>query len=234
MNKNEIKIQETGLLNDERITRFMQGQMNVDEESAFMAELKNNEVLRSQAIAQARLVKGMKQVDDELKEIIRSTDEQTVRRLASETTIRKKQTARWLAIAASVALIFFVGFKSYDYYNTTSLGKKYAHTFPVSCIIRGEDNPDVEAKLTTLFNNIAEGKDLDDTISRLEALWELSKQDTYNDYTDYAPYIGWNLAVGYLQDYEKEKAQVVLEEMKRIYPSASVIGSNIENLLEKI
>ena len=35
MNKNEIKIQETGLLNDERITRFMQGQMNVDEESAY-------------------------------------------------------------------------------------------------------------------------------------------------------------------------------------------------------
>ena len=115
MNKNEIKIQETGLLNDERITRFMQGQMNVDEESAFMAELKNNKVLRSQAIAQARLVKGMKQVDDELKEIIRSTDEQTIRRLASETTIRKKQTARWLAIAASVALILFVGFKSYEY-----------------------------------------------------------------------------------------------------------------------
>ena len=44
MNKNEIKIQETGLLNDERITRFMQGQMNVDEDSAVMAELKNNEV----------------------------------------------------------------------------------------------------------------------------------------------------------------------------------------------
>ena len=205
MNKNEIKIQETGLLNDERITRFMQGQMNVDEESAFMAELKNNEVLRSQAIAQARLVKGMKQVDDELKEIIRSTDEQTIRRLASETTIRKKQTARWLAIAASVALILFVGFKSYDYYNTTSLGKKYAHTFPVSSIVRGEANLDVEAELTTLFNNIAEGKDLDDTISRLEALWEISKQETYNDYTDYAPYIGWNLAIGYLQEIAEGK-----------------------------
>ncbi len=234
MNKNEIKIQETGLLNDERITRFMQGQMNVDEESAFMAELKNNEVLRSQAIAQARLVKGMKQVDDELKEIIRSTDEQTIRRLASETTIRKKQTARWLAIAASVALILFVGFKSYDYYNTTSLGKKYAHTFPVSSIVRGEANLDVEAELTTLFNNIAEGKDLDDTISRLEALWEISKQETYNDYTDYAPYIGWNLAIGYLQDYEKEKAQVILEEMKQMYTQRSAIGNKINILSNEL
>ena len=199
-----------------------------------MAELKNNEVLRSQAIAQARLVKGMKQVDDELKEIIRSTDEQTIRRLASETTIRKKQTARWLAIAASVALILFVGFKSYDYYNTTSLGKKYAHTFPVSSIVRGEANLDVEAELTTLFNNIAEGKDLDDTISRLEALWEISKQETYNDYTDYAPYIGWNLAIGYLQDYEKEKAQVILEEMKQMYTQRSAIGNKINILSNEL
>ena len=58
-------VQEKDLLNDERISRFMQGKMNTDEESAFMEELKNNEELRNLAIAQARLVKGMKQVDEE-------------------------------------------------------------------------------------------------------------------------------------------------------------------------
>ena len=54
-------IQEKDLLNDERISRYMEGKMNTDEESSFMEELKNNDNLRNQAIAQARLVKGMKQ-----------------------------------------------------------------------------------------------------------------------------------------------------------------------------
>ena len=124
-----------------------------------------------------------------------------------------------------------VGFKSYDYYDTTSLGREYSNTFPTSSIIRGEANADVEVELTTLFNNVAEGKDLDNTTSRLETLWELSKQDTYNDYTDYAPYIGWNLAIGYLENYEKTKAKNILMEMKRTYPKGTVIGDKIATLL---
>ena len=69
MNGKENIIQEKDLVNDERISRFMQGLMEADEEDAFQIELKNNEELRNQAIAQARLVKGMKQVDEELKEM---------------------------------------------------------------------------------------------------------------------------------------------------------------------
>ena len=230
-------IQEKDLLNDERISRYMQGRMNVDEESAFMEELKSNEDLRNQAISQARLVKGMKQVDKELKDAFREADEQTIKRIAkeaSETSVSKKSSARWLAIAASVVFIVFVGFKSYDYYDTTSLGKKFANTFPTSTIIRGEANADVDTELTTLFNNVAEGKDLDNTTSRLKALWELSKQETYNDYTDYAPYIGWNLAIGYLRNYEKAKAKNVLKEMKQEYPKGTVIGDKIATLLEML
>jgi len=236
MNDNENIVQERELQNDERISRFMQGQMNADEEAAFMEEMKNNENLRNQAIAQARLVKGMKQVDDELKDAFRQADEQTIKRIAkeaSDTSVSKKSPARWLAIAASVVFIVFVGFKSYDYYDTTSLGKEYANAFPVSSIIRGEENTDVETELSTLFNNVAEGKELDNTISRLATLWELSKQDTYNDYTDYAPYIGWNLAIGYLENYEKAKAKDVLMEMKQAYPEKTALGDKIREVLNK-
>jgi ribosomal protein S25 len=234
MNDNENNLQEKDLLNDERISRFLQGKMKADEEATFMDEMKNNENLRNQAIAQARLVKGMKQVDEELKDTFRLVDEQTIQRIAkdvSETSVSKKSSARWLAIAASVVFIVFVGFKSYDYYDTTSLGKKFANTFPTSTIIRGEANADVDTELTTLFNNVAEGKDLDNTTSRLKTLWELSKQDTYNDYTDYAPYIGWNLAIGYLRNYEKTMAKNVLKEMKQMYPEGTVIGDKITTLL---
>lgn len=227
-------VQEKDLLNDERISRFMQGKMNTDEESAFMEELKNNEELRNLAIAQARLVKGMKQVDEELKDAFREADEQAIRSIANETVGGKKKSARWFAIAASVIIIVFVGFKSYDYYDTTSLGREYANTFPTSTIIRGEANADVDTELTMLFNNVAEGKDLDNTTSRLSTLWEQSKQDTYNDYTDYAPYIGWNLAIGYLEDYDKEKAKAVLEEMKSMYGKETIIGNKVRELIREI
>ena len=232
MNDNENSVQEKDLLNDERITRYMQGKMNADEESAFMKELNSNEDLRNQAIAQARLVKGMKQVDEELKDAFRQSDEQTIRRIANKAVGNKKHSARWLAIAASIVFIVFVGFKSYDYYDTTSLGREYANTFPTSTIIRGEVNADVDTELTTLFNNVAEGKDLDNTTSRLKTLWEQAKQDTYNDYTDYSPYIGWNLAIGYLRNYEKTNAKAVLEEMKEMYLSGTIIGDQVL-LLEK-
>jgi len=230
MNDNENSVQEKDLLNDERITRYMQGKMNADEESAFMEELNSNEDLRNQAIAQARLVKAMKQVDEELKDALRQSDEQTIRRIANKAIGIKKHSARWLAIAASIVFIVFVGFKSYDYYDTTSLGKEYANTFPTSTIIRGEANIDVDTELTILFNNVAEGEDLDNTTSRLKTLWEQSKQDVYNDYTDYAPYIGWNLAIGYLEDYEKTKAKDVLNEMKEMYPEGTAMGDKVIQL----
>ena len=237
MNDYEHIVQEKDLLNDERISRFMQGKMKQEENTLFIEELKNNEELRNQAIAQARLVKGMKQVNEELKDAFRQADEQTIKRIAkkaSESSVNKKSSARWLAIAASIVFIIFVGFKSYDYYDTTSLGKDYVNTFPTTSIIRGETNSDVETELSILFNNIVEGNDLENTTSRLATLWELSKQDTYNDYTDYAPYIGWNLAIGHLENYEKAKAKEVLKEMKQVYPEGTALGDKIREVLNKI
>ena len=234
MNDNENILQEKDILNDERISRFLQGKMDTDEEAAFMEEMKNNDDLRNQAIAQARLVKGMKQVDEELKDAFREADEQTIQRIAKEASNSKKSSTRWIAIAASVVFIVFVGFKSYDYYDTTSLGRKYANTFPTSTIIRGEANAGVDTELTTLFNNVAEGKNLENTTSRLKTLWDLAKQDTYNDYTDYAPYIGWNLAVGYLRNYEKAMARNVLSEMETIYDNETIIGIKVRELIKAI
>ena len=233
MNEKENIIQDKDLANDERISRFMQGLMEADEEAAFQIELKNNEELRNQAIAQARLVKGMKQVDEELKGLFRQTDEQTIRNIANRVTARKNRSTRWLAIAASIVFIVFVGFKSYDYYDTTNLGKEYANAFPTSSIVRGESNVDVESELKVLFENVAQNRDLDNTTSRLKTLWELSKQETYNDYTDYCPYIGWNLAIGYLENYEKAKAKEILKEMKQVYPEGTALGDKIREVLNR-
>lgn len=230
MSDNGYTVPNKDLRNDDLIDRFMQGKMNEDEEKAFLEELNRDEDLREQAILHARLVKGMAQVDNEIIDAYLEAEE-TANNKATVVSIGKKHSARWLAIAASVVFIVFVGFKSYDYYEITSLGRDYANTFPTSTIIRGEVNADVDTELTMLFNNVAEGKDLDNTTSRLKTLWELSKQDTYNDYTDYAPYIGWNLAIGYLENYEKTKAKDVLNGMKQMYPEGTVIGDKVATLL---
>ena len=232
MNESSNHISDKELLDDERISLFMQGKMSTDEEETFLDELKSNDDLRKRAVIQARLVKGMKQVDEEIKEAFQQSDEETIRNITKGVFGKKNHTVRWYAVAASIIFIFFVGFKSYDYHHTTSLGKEYANTFPVSTIIRGEANDDVETELSTLFNNIADCKDLENSTSRLSTLWELSKQETYNDYTDYAPYIGWNLAIGYLENYDKAKAKEVLMEMKQIYPKGTAIVDKVNELLK--
>lgn len=233
MKNREDIVQEKDLLNDERISRFLQGLMKESEEAAFIEKLKKNVDLRKQAITQARLVKGMKQIDEELKDAFRHADEQTIKRIAFKTTRRENKPVHWLAYAASIILIVFVGFKGYDYYNTVNLGRQYATTFVLSEIVRGEVNVDVEEELRTLFDNVTNGKDLSKTTERLDVIWQIAKQDTYNDYTNYAPYIGWYLAVGYLRDYEKAKAKGVLLEMKDINPAGTAMGERIKDLLEK-
>ena len=231
---NEYIVPDKDLRNDDLIDRFMQGQMDENEEKAFLEELTQNEELRERAILHARLVKGMAQVDDEIIEAYSEAEDSSKNNKATVVSIDKKHSARWLTIAASIVFIVFVGFKSYDYYDTTSLGREYANTFPTSTIIRGEANADVDKELAMLFNNVAEGKDLDNTTSRLATLWELSKQDAYNDYTDYAPYIGWNLAVGYLRNYEKTLARNVLSEMETIYENETIIGKKVRELINTI
>lgn len=232
MDNNEYKDIEKELLDDERISLFLLGKMNYEEEMAFLDELKQNKELRQLSTTQARLIKGMKHADEELLEAFRQADVQDINQIAG--VQQKKSPARWLAIAASVVFIVFIGFKSYDYYDTTSLGKEYANSFPTSSIVRGESNADVEAELTTLFNKVANAEDLDNTTNRLDVLWEKAELDTYNEYTDYAPYIGWYLAVGYLENYDKEKAKDVLKKMKKIFPEESSIGDKVRILLDEL
>ena len=260
MNKDN-KDMEKVLLEDERISHFLQGLMNASEEAAFLEELKSNKELRQRASAQARLIKGLKQVDEELvnifKRINRSDIEQMKKEIenrnqgksvaiaevsmnilnedndeSTETVnISSTSSIRKFIAAASIILIFFVGYKSYDYYDTTSLGKEYANTFPVSSIVRGEANENVDTELIALFENVTNEEDLDQTISSLVALWQIAKQDTYNEYTDYAPYIGWYLAIAYLEDYEKDRAMDILEEMELMYPEGTVIGDRVRELI---
>lgn len=226
------------IANDELISLYLQGKMDDKAEAEFILKLKSDNSLRQMAITQARLVKGMRQVDDELLQAFKQIDESELQQILKESV--KSQTKfrllviRWLSIAASVVILIVSSYKGYDYYTTTRLGMSYANTFPISTITRGDRNESVDGELSELFNNVINRTDLTSTTNRLAELWEVSQHETYNDYTDYAPYIGWYLAIGYLEDYEKEMAKKILNEMQISFHDDSLIIDNVNQLLDKI
>lgn len=212
--------------NEERINRYLHGEMSSEEESVFEADLQKDNALKQQAESMARIVKGMEVVGKE-------HDKQLLEKMKASSG-KKTSSLRWISIAASIALVFTVSYFVYDYSATTRLGKEYAYAFPVSEVIRGKEDEEVASTLTLLFDNVANGKDLDNTIKQLEELWALAQSDTYNDYTTYEPYIGWNLAIAYLRNYDKKKARVVLEQMQANYPTGTALGDKIAELLKKV
>ena len=243
-------IDENLLLEDERIANYIQGKMTEDEAQAFLQELKANADLRVKAIAMARMVKGMQEVGtandkeliDEFCEIdaeeAKAIAKQAVRTKEVNTTktipLRKTWT-RVLAVAASFALLIWAGIGYHDYRKTTGIGEEYATAFASSQFIRGAgDNAEVEMKLAKLYENVAAKKDLKNTIHELEYCWELATQDTYNDYTDYAPEIGWNLAIGHLKKNDKKNARKVLLKLTNIAPAGTAIGDKARELLGKV
>lgn len=229
---------------DDKICRYLQGNMSESEEMEFIEALKADNELRQKAVIQARLIKGMKDADIELINAFKDTDAVKIGLLAncknrsvaaSTVPVRHRPSmGKWFSIAAAVAILIVGGYKGYDYYETTRLGMQYANTFPMSSITRGNSDSDVESELTVLFNNVIERKDLKTTTSQLEELWNISQQETYNDYTDYGPYIGWYLAIGYLEDYEKTKAKDVLNQLILLYPVGTSLGNNVSNLINKL
>ena len=225
--KNKVNTYDIG--QEERIECFLRGAMTSEEERRFLEELDKNSELRENALVRARLIKGMKQVDADIVQAFRDVDIKDVETIVKRTS-RKKSSLHWYAIAASFVAVLFVGYQSYDYYKITSLGKEYAMEFPINSIVRGTSDSNVEQELAMLFENIIDADNLDNTTTRLAYLWEMANQDTYNEYTDYAPYIGWYLAVGYLKDYEKEKALDVILELENSYSCDTAIGEHVRRI----
>jgi len=220
-----MNMDETLYNNEERINRYLHGEMTQEEEALFEEDLAKDETLRRQAEAMARIVKGMETVGKE-------HDKEYIQKM-KEASRKRMIPVWWMSIAAGLAILLTVGYHFYDRSQTIALGQQYAYVFPTETIIRGEEDEEVTNTLTALFDNAASGEDLDNTIERLTELWALSKSDTYNDYTTYEPYIGWNLAIAYLRNNDKKEAKRVLESLKTTCENDAV-KDEVENILEKL
>ena len=233
------------LMQDNRITLYLKGKMTPQEEQTFMHELNNNPELKARAVAIARLVKGMKEIgttqDKDVIDAIYATDENDVKSAVRNATNRKAKVvpmrtmAKWFSIAASILLVVWVGIGYHDYRKTTGIGEEYGNLFITSQLARGAgDSSEVETRLAQLFENVANKNDLDNTLHELSLCWELSTQETYNDYTDFAPEIGWNLAIGHLKDNNRKQARITLEKLMRIAPEGTAIGNKAKELHNKV
>ena len=116
-----MNMEETLYSNEERIERYLHGEMTPKEEAIFEEDLANDDTLRRQAEAMARIVKGMEAVGGERDRLmIEKMKAANGKRLAP---------VWWMSIAASLVIIFTVGYHFYDRSQTIALGQQYAYVF---------------------------------------------------------------------------------------------------------
>ena len=239
MKNNQDKLS-IDIIEEERINRFLRGEMSSEEETTFMDELKSNDVLRNKAVVAARMAKAMKTVGEEedslVKEALLTSDDHDIELIVKNVTRKRSKvlTLRILSVAASILILVISGWHYYDYRVTTGLGNEYEMEFESSSFVRGTGTGSVNKELNSLFTKVKSGDESDNTIKRLSLLWELSTMDTYNDYSDYAPQIGWNLAIAYLKDNDKDNAMAVLTKLEGIAEDGTAIKNKCIELINKL
>lgn len=239
MKNNQDKLS-IDIIEEERINRFLRGEMSSEEETTFMDELKSNDVLRNKAVVAARMAKAMKTVGEEedslVKEALLTSDDHDIEMIVKNVTRKRSKllTLRIISVAASILILVISGWHYYDYRVTTGLGNEYEMMFESSSFVRGVDTGSVEKELNSLFAKVKSGDESDNTIKRLSLLWELSTMETYNDYTDYAPQIGWNLAIAYLKDNDKDNAITVLTKLEGMAEDGTAIKNKCIELINKL
>ena len=239
MKNNQDKLS-IDIIEEERINRFLRGEMSSEEETTFMDELKSNDVLRNKAVVAARMAKAMKTVGEEedslVKEALLTSDDHDIEMIVKNVTRKRSKllTLRIISVAASILILVISGWHYYDYRVITGLGNEYEMEFESSSFVRGAGTGSVEKELNSLFTKVKSGDESDNTIKRLSLLWELSTMDTYNDYSDYAPQIGWNLAIAYLKDNDKDNAMAVLTKLEGIAEDGTAIKNKCIELMNKL
>ena len=231
---------------DEMLSRYLKGQLSEIEEVEFKRLIADEPELHNKAIATARLVKAMNEVgserDDKTIEEIRQATEQKIKIVASNVSGAAIKEPRILnfrkfivsfSAAASILLCVFGGYKYYKYEQVSSLGSEYLAYFPASEFSRGE-NDGVSDILKELYSDIETIHNLGDAIARLSGMWTESRGDSFNDYTEYMPEIGWMLANACLRNNDKSKALKVLGVLIAESPEGTAMGDKARELKEKV
>lgn len=231
---------------DIRITKYLKGQMTADEETMFEQDLKSDPRLRDNAVATARLLKAMKdvgakkdsQVIDELKKLDVDGAKETASKAIQNVSKAKKVTFQRktmviFSAAASVIICFFLGYRIYDNHSMVTLGNEYISAFPESEFIRGEES-NAAKEISLLYSNVKNNQDIEESIAELDPMWQSSRSDEYNEYTEHSLEIGWILANAYVINNDKAKAIEVLKVLEKDAGDGSAMAIEAKELQKKI
>ncbi len=224
---------------DARLELFLKNKMTKEESNIFLVELQDNPDLRERAQAMAAAIKNMKELKYEHGQRVASRIEQvSERNFRDAAQLRKKaivislrSIVRMSIAACFIGVISFGSYKYYIYNETVALGDSYYAAIPTELVVRDAD--DVSSQLTLLFNNVKNGKELDNTILNLEEKFSQAISDDYNDYTNYINDIGWNLAIAHLKDGERDDAIKTLELLIS-HTESDIVIEKCEKLIEEI
>ena len=202
---------------DMRLELFLKNKMTEEEGKAFLSELQSDPELRVRAQTMAAAIKNMKELKYEYGQRVASKIEclsereyRKIAKLPQKASIISLHSFVRMGIAACfVGIISFGAYRYYLYNETIALGNSYYSDVPTELVVRGTDN--VSQQLSHLFTNVKNNKDLDNTILDLEDKFSLAISDEFNEYINYMNDIGWNLAIAYLKDGDREKAVKTLE-----------------------
>ena len=226
-NIEDTKIQET----EERIERFLRGQMTTEEEASFREDLKSNSELREHARAISALLKGLQEKGKQQDQVI--IDEVTAQKKPSNI----RRLIIWTSsIAAAIILIFGYNFYAENsrYAQVNSMLSPYYIQYDLNELSRGETDSATISHLYTLFNRIPEEKDMKEIIAELEPIYESLDSDF--TYYPYANDIAWNLALAYVKAGQIDKSIAILDKLKadntesQIYNKADELIKELTNL----
>ena len=179
---------------DEQFVLFIKGKMSLDEENRFKVKIKSDPVLKERAKVLSYLIRNIKTVGEERDKIIisgfsRFSDEKELREFISsikpdEGKSKKHNIIHWSSIAAILIIGLFFGNQYYRSYQATSLADEYFIEYDMSSNLRGSKDVSVEKELLSLIDNVKDGKELKQTISKLEVIYNKVVSEEYNEYTN--------------------------------------------------
>ena len=236
---------------DERIERFLKGQMTPQEESVFKEDLSKDSDLKNRAGSMALLIKSMQTVGHGQK-----SDESVIDAVGVKPLVF---TPKFLTWAGSIAatLLLCIGIFQYVYYNNTlEMANEFAqvvipsdldHYSPSgqSGTLRGEDSStiaiedtikrdvEMEKTLKGMFSDIDAKKNLSEDIKMLEGFYNDAIQRQQCSYLYLTDDIAWNIAKAYLLEGKRKPAITILDNHLKTYPNTK-IRQQIEEQIKKL
>jgi len=204
---------------DDQIDRFLHNKMSKEEQQQFKQQIDSNSEVRKLVQEQVLMIRAIHETQTEKdKAIIDSVRDQQV-----EAHPKRNLYVRYLAMAASVALLIVVGHDLFYAYSAHQLAGELSSQSMAqyrSMTMRGAEDEDV-ASLGGLFSNVEQGENLESTIEKLSELYAASRDEYVDAVDDYSTQIGMELAVAYYKSGEKDKAVEVLD---------TLIVENLDNI----